>query len=741
MLFLITNIISLSNTYNRLADNTHKSMAHMTELLETRILDLQKLTLSISRDTRLLPYQLREQISRPYLIANELSILKAPSTDVDSIALYYRSVNYSSLANVIFSDTGMYSPDSYARLVGHSRIPPETLRNALESLREPTLLSSFADEKDEPGREQTLLLLVPLDGTPYSSGIMIYKLNYAALLNHFRQTIDSGSSLMAFDRDGNPLFYLEGDGELDWRKLALSARNADVRLPGYLVLRETSDKQYFHVANAIRRSDYYRDYYVALAVSLGIFLLSLVVGVALSFRSARKSYQPIQELSSRFSAIAADKTGREEQDELVQLTSYLERMRDESVHLSNMMHNQEILTRNQLLLGVLMGKLNVDNTSPANARALSRILGAGDASSVLLFTFDDYNAKVSKEPLSEQWLMKYAICNVFENLSGEHGTNYALDLAVGNGVVGIVSWKNEYAERWEERSRAFADQILAFMERHFALSLSCAVGEPQSTGELHLSYSSATALAEYRIFAGRQSIITPTEAAKKIEDAASANPSRQLSDRAEDVHSAVCTKDPGKLRRQIQELEAGFTWMEDASAFRLTFQRIVFALNRLVDNIPIAHREAIKYKLAALTEYQLDTVTVEEACANLHDAARAIQESLGEDSSQDRLYATILDEVERSYMDCNLSLSAIAERLSLTPSYITRYFKAKNGLPLMQYVSKVRIEKAKHRLETTALPIKEIAEQVGFVDENTFSRAFRKREGLSPSQYRFVRRE
>lgn len=78
--------------------------------------------------------------------------------------------------------------------------------------------------------------------------------------------------------------------------------------------------------------------------------------------------------------------------------------------------------------------------------------------------------------------------------------NYALDLAIDNGIVGIVSWNNEFAEQWEARSRAFSEQIIAFMQKHFSLSLSCMVGEPQPTNDLHQSFSSATSLAEYRIF-------------------------------------------------------------------------------------------------------------------------------------------------------------------------------------------------------------------------------------------------
>ncbi|GGG17496.1 helix-turn-helix transcriptional regulator [Paenibacillus aceti] len=739
LLLLITNIISLSNTYNRLMDNTHKYMAHMTEQLDTRILDLQKLTLSVSHETKLLPYQLHEQMAYPYLISGELEKLKAPSSELDSIGIFYRNTPYSSLEDVIFTDTGMYSTESYVRLVCQNKIVPESLNNMMKQLKSPMLLSSLSNQSNQANKEQVLLLLVPLDSNPYSNGIMIYKLNYSALLNNFQRTIEKGSSLIIFDRYGTPFFYVEGSSDLDWREVALAAQDSKDRYRGYLLLQERSEKQQFHVVNVIGRHAYFQEYYVALAISLGIFLLSLALGLVLSFRSARKSYQPIQELSSRFPSLA-EKTAHEERDELAQLTRYIEQMRDESINMSHMMHNQEVLTRNQLLLAVLMGKLNVDNTTRANLNALQKFFGSRSLSNVLVILFDDYNSKVGKEPLSEQWLLKYAVCNVFENLSGEHGVNYALDLAIDNGIVGIVSWHDEFADQWEERSRAFAVQVREFMDRHFKLSLSCTIGEPQSAAELYQSFNSATSLAEYRIFAGKRSIITQSEVSQqRIESHEAADDKRQITGMTEQLHTAVCSKDPAKLQQLVHELKERFTWLEDATVFRLTFLQMIFTLHQVVNNISLSHREAIKYKLETLADHQFETVG--EACANLLDAARSIQDSLGEESNEDRLYASILAYVAENYRDYNLSLSTVAEQLSLTPSYVTRYFKNKNGLPLMQYVSKIRIERAKELLETTTLSIKEIVEQIGFVDENNFSRAFRKREGISPSKYRAVRQK
>lgn len=735
ILLLITNIISLTNTFDRLTENTHRSMAHAAELLDKRMLDLQELTLFVTRDSKLLPYQLQEQLDYPYLISNELEKMKAFSTGLDSIGIFYRNTMYPSLENIIFTETGMYSPESYAQLIGKNRIVPESFRNVLEQLKSPVLLSSLSNESNQGGMDQILLFLVPLDSTGYSNGIMVYKLSYPALLQNFQQTIGKESSLLVFDHNSTPIVYLAGDPSLGYSELAGVSQNSDLRIPGYLLLQETSEKQQFHVVNAIRQSVYYHDYYVALTTSIGIILLSLVLGLALSYQSARKSYQPIQELSSSFPSLAPENSMKSDKDELTQLSIHIQRMRDESISMSGKMNNQEVLSRNQLLQAVLMGKLNVDNTNEANRSALAKYFGGRETCSVLVFMFDDFNTKLSKEPLSEQWLLKYVICNVFENFSGEHGVNYALDLAVDNGIVGIVSWSNECSEEWEELSRSFAGQIVEFMKGHFSLSLSCAIGELQPAEELHQSFNSALALAEYRIFAGRQSIISPSEVAQQKVEHMEVD-KRQISGLITELNAAVASRDPDKLQALIQELEERFIWLEDAASFRLAYLQIVFDLKQFVNNIPLAHREAIKFKLESLAE--LHPETIEEACGCLLDAAGSIQHSLGEQSSDDRLYSSILDYVADHYMDCNLSLSIVAERLKLTPSYVTRYFKNKNGLPLMQYVSKVRIEKAKELLETSHFTIKEIVERVGFVDENNFSRAFRKREGVSPTKYRLL---
>ncbi|HJS77349.1 MAG TPA: helix-turn-helix domain-containing protein [Burkholderiales bacterium] len=67
---------------------------------------------------------------------------------------------------------------------------------------------------------------------------------------------------------------------------------------------------------------------------------------------------------------------------------------------------------------------------------------------------------------------------------------------------------------------------------------------------------------------------------------------------------------------------------------------------------------------------------------------------------------------------------------------LKRRFKAATGLALIDYVQNLRIEEAKRLLESTARAAEEISADVGYEDASFFRRLFRRRTGLSPSQYR-----
>lgn len=86
----------------------------------------------------------------------------------------------------------------------------------------------------------------------------------------------------------------------------------------------------------------------------------------------------------------------------------------------------------------------------------------------------------------------------------------------------------------------------------------------------------------------------------------------------------------------------------------------------------------------------------------------------------------------------NLTLEDIAESVFLSPYYISRVFKEDQGITIMDYATKVRLEEAKKLLHNPRYNIDDIAEKVGYNDPSYFSKVFRRKEGMSPSQFRHM---
>jgi len=89
---------------------------------------------------------------------------------------------------------------------------------------------------------------------------------------------------------------------------------------------------------------------------------------------------------------------------------------------------------------------------------------------------------------------------------------------------------------------------------------------------------------------------------------------------------------------------------------------------------------------------------------------------------------------ENIFLD--LSLELIAQSVYLNPSYLSKLFKENQGITLMDYVTKVRMEEAKKLLGNPKYHIDEISSKLGFADPSYFSKVFKRCEGMSPRQFR-----
>lgn len=93
-----------------------------------------------------------------------------------------------------------------------------------------------------------------------------------------------------------------------------------------------------------------------------------------------------------------------------------------------------------------------------------------------------------------------------------------------------------------------------------------------------------------------------------------------------------------------------------------------------------------------------------------------------------------------SYMKAHyrkeLSRNAIAQEVSLSPAYFSSLFKSHTGYTPIQYIHRLRLDRAKRLLREGEMPIWRVAEEVGFADSFYFTRLFTKETGMSPRDYR-----
>jgi transcriptional regulator GlxA family with amidase domain len=81
-------------------------------------------------------------------------------------------------------------------------------------------------------------------------------------------------------------------------------------------------------------------------------------------------------------------------------------------------------------------------------------------------------------------------------------------------------------------------------------------------------------------------------------------------------------------------------------------------------------------------------------------------------------------------------VAEMVRRSGLTARTFKRRFKAATGETTISYVQRIRIERAKHALETGSAPIEEISWAVGYEDPASFRRLFKRLTGLTPGEYR-----
>ncbi|OXM13824.1 hypothetical protein CGZ75_20625 [Paenibacillus herberti] len=103
--------------------------------------------------------------------------------------------------------------------------------------------------------------------------------------------------------------------------------------------------------------------------------------------------------------------------------------------------------------------------------------------------------------------------------------------------------------------------------------------------------------------------------------------------------------------------------------------------------------------------------------------------------SEMEIGSKLLDYVNRNYTESDVSLKSLAAMIDMSVSSVSKTFKEVAGVNFYDYLSRLRMERAKELLRENSGDMEKIASTVGYENVYSFKRAFARYEGIKPGEY------
>lgn len=198
------------------------------------------------------------------------------------------------------------------------------------------------------------------------------------------------------------------------------------------------------------------------------------------------------------------------------------------------------------------------------------------------------------------------------------------------------------------------------------------------------------------------------------------------------IIDALFTGDSNEARSQIQHL---FERIAKIKSARDSY--VIPLLFELIGTTSIElFQKGILIEPASLLEVVRENRTLAETCAKVLEFFEYLFDQLQnrQTSKNYQIVKKVIEQIQSDYMK-NPSLNEIAEKLQLTPNYLSTVFSKSLGMSFSHYCTRFKMEKAKKLLESGTYKVYEVAQLAGYNNTEYFSKIFKDTTGVVPSEY------
>ena len=255
--------------------------------------------------------------------------------------------------------------------------------------------------------------------------------------------------------------------------------------------------------------------------------------------------------------------------------------------------------------------------------------------------------------------------------------------------------------------------------------------EKEGFGELNIMYQMARAATAYRFMYGLGSIVTEEEMAVRALNGKASPDISRLMKLLKDCDREGFAREYRRIIGEIKSLsiQTAMDALMDMASQMITYYH---TLHYRFEPLSKTDYEALSQGLSAY-EYMDD---IGEWFFHLAEEIWMVLERSRQTGREDIVEKAVAY-LQENYADPGISAQLLADKYHITPSYFSRLFHEKCGCAFPDYLTTLRMEKAKELLLSESnKSIQEICELVGYSNPSYFNAIFKKKFGVTPGQFR-----
>ena len=565
----------------------------------------------------------------------------------------------------------------------------------------------------------------PIGAGPENSGMLVARLNLSELQNRLGAMRSFNDELLLLlDEHGHILFTTQPVDEITAGLVSQMASEADT-------LVETNDLLAGYAHSKISAWTYVsilpRDFLFSRSVftrqvAWTVIAIVLVVGIVLSIVAALKTYLPIKRL---YDLAKQSTPGDEPADAYGFLETSMRDMVKRNIEVQQTMHQYHGLLRQDALLRLLSGvKVDSDllKTAEMQFHWDSFMVFIASCENAEDLFFGEYNDDA-------QALALVAMGDVLRKTFARDADVYTI--VQEDQIVGVMSLPGDLAE---EKVLDLAQEGQQVLKSQMGLAITLAISDLRfGVDNIAMCYEHAKeswecqvligsergALVRYQVDKGDGSYAMDLEAPIAFSRA---------------IKKGDFPQAKAVVGRSIDTYLASAHPVPDmARALMFTF------LNTMLDAMRTAE---IPFDEDFLTELRPTQRML--ACPSIRELRSEMDRLMDEASlhlqqmrsDQGKYINSIKAFVQEKYVDTNMNVSGIALEMGMSVSGLSKLFKKKTDMGLLNYINQIRIEQACRLLTTSDLTLSEIAEKTGFLNSSTLIRNFKRTMGVTPGKYK-----